>query len=204
MDIITRAKNMITTPKTEWDVIAAEQPVVNSIIMGYVVPLALIGAAAAFIGYGLIGFSILGVRVASISWGIFHAVTQLIIGIASVFLTALVVDALAPSFGSEKDFGRSVQLVAYGATPGLIAAIFSVLPMIAGLLSLAGGIYSIYLWYLGIGPLKKTPEDKKVVYLIVIFVILLCVYFIIGMVLGLILMPILGLSYGLGVGSIHL
>ena len=197
MDIITRAKNMITTPKTEWDVVAAEQPVVNSIIMGYVLPLTLIGAVAAFIGYGFIGFGLLG---AGISWGIYYAITKLVLGIVSVFVTALVVDALAPSFGSEKNFGRSVQLVAYGATPGLLAAIFSILPMIAGLLSVAGGIYSIYLWYLGIGPLKKTPEDKKVVYLIVIFVILIVVYMIIGAILGMILMPIFGLGYG----SFHL
>src|SRR5580765_7532890 len=113
MNLVTRAKNMITNPKLEWDIIAGEQPNVSQIITQYVLPLTLLGAVAAFIGYGLIGFSMLGTHVGGISWGIYYAVDKLVLGILSVFITAFAVDALAPSFGSEKDFGRSVQLVAY-------------------------------------------------------------------------------------------
>src|ERR1044071_4595400 len=123
MNIVTRAKNMITNPRVEWNVVAAEQPNVNQIIMQYVLPLTLLGAIAAFIGYGLIGFSMLGLHVGGISWGIYYAINKIILGILSVFITAWVVDLLAPSFASEKDFGRSLQLVAYGSTPGLIAAL---------------------------------------------------------------------------------
>jgi len=187
---------MITNPKVEWTVVAAEQPNVNQIIMQYVLPLTLLGAVAAFIGYGLIGFSMLGIHVGGISWGVYYALNKLILGILSVFITAWVVDLLAPSFASEKDFGRSVQLVAYGATPGLIAALFAILPFIAAIVAIAGGLYCIYLWYLGLGPIKKTPEDKKVVYLIVTFLALIVVYTLIGMILSRLLLPVFGIGYG--------
>jgi hypothetical protein len=196
MNLVTRAKNMITNPKVEWNIVAAEQPNVNQIITQYVLPLTLLGAVAAFIGYGLIGFSILGVHVGGMSWGIYYAINKIILGILSVFITAYVVDLLAPSFASEKDFGRSLQLVAYGATPGLVAAIFAILPFIAGIVAIAGAIYSVYLWYLGLGPIKKTPEDKKVVYLIVAFLVLIVVYSLIGIILSRLLLPVFGIGYG--------
>ena len=196
MDIVTRAKNMITNPKVEWNVIAAEQPNTAQIIMQYVLPLTLLGAIAAFIGYGLIGFSILGVHVSGVSWGIYYAIDKIVIGILSVFVTAYVVDLLAPSFGSEKNLGRSIQLVSYGGTPALLAAIFAILPFIAGIVAIAGAVYSVYLWYLGLGPIKKTPEDKKVVYLIVAFLVLIVVYFLIGMILSRLLWPVFGIGYG--------
>ncbi|HYK46082.1 MAG TPA: Yip1 family protein [Parafilimonas sp.] len=196
MDIVTRAKNMITNPKVEWDVVAAEQPNTSRIIMQYVLPLTVLGAIAAFIGYGLIGFSILGVHVGGVSWGIYYAIDKIVIGILSVFITAYVVDLLAPSFGSEKNLGRSIQLVSYGGTPALLAAIFAILPFIAGIVAIAGAVYSVYLWYLGLGPIKKTPEDKKVAYLIVAFLVLIVVYFLIGMILSRLLWPVFGIGYG--------
>lgn len=200
MSLVDRAKNMILTPKTEWLVVDAETPDPPKILTGYVIPLVLLGAAAAFIGYGLIGFSMLGVKIAGINWGIYYAVNQIIMGIASVYITAFVVDALAPSFGSEKNFGKSFQLVAYGATPSLLAGIFAILPMLASIAGLAAVIYTVYIWYIGIGPLKRTPEDKRVVYLVIIFIVLIVVYAIIGVVMSRVLMPLFGLSFGSPLG----
>jgi hypothetical protein len=38
--------------------------------------------------------------------------------------------------------------------------------------------------YLGLGPLKKTPEDKKVIYLVVTIVAMIVVSAIVGIILG--------------------
>ncbi|MFZ1800272.1 MAG: Yip1 family protein [Chitinophagaceae bacterium] len=199
MNLINRAKNMLLTPKTEWQVVSLEQPVNNEIIMGYLVPFVLLGALAAFIGYGLVGFSFLGFNTA---WGIYNAILRIILGIGSVFVTAFVLDALAPSFGSQKDFGRSLQLVVYASTPSLVAGLFAFLPLLSILVALAGAVYTIYLWYLGLGPIKNTPEDKKVVYLLVTYAVLLVAYFILSAIVGLILLPIFGL--GAMAGGFHL
>ena len=49
MNLIDRAKNIIISPKTEWDVVANEEPNIQQIITGYVFPLAIIPAIALLI-----------------------------------------------------------------------------------------------------------------------------------------------------------
>jgi len=186
MNLIERIKNIITTPKTEWQAIDAESQTVSSIISTYVVPLALAGAAAAFIGYSFIGIDYGFFRMRGMEWGIKMAVLGLVSAIAGVIVTAYVVDALAPSFSSEKNINKSAQLVAYGYTPAFAGALLSVIPSLAWLGSLFG-LYGIYLMYLGLGPLKKTPEDKKVIYLVVTIVVLIIVYAVLGIILGTVL-----------------
>ena len=186
MNLIERVKNIITTPKTEWDVIAGEDTTLSSVITTYVVPLALLGAAATFIGYGFIGIDYGFFRMKGIDWGIKMAVIQLVSAVVGVIVTAFVVDALAPSFGSEKNINKSAQLVAYGYTPSFVGALLNVFPAIGWLGGLFG-IYGIYFMYLGLGPLKKTPEDKRVVYLVITIVILIVVYLVLGGILGSIL-----------------
>lgn len=201
MNLIERAKNIIITPAKEWDVIAAEQPDTGKIITGYVLPLAGAAALAAFIGYGLIGVSYFGIRVAGVSWGIYQALSVLIVALCSVFVSALVIDALAPSFGAEKNMNRSVQLVAYSLTPMWIGGLLSILPMIA-LIGVLVGLYGFYLLYLGMPKLKKAPADKQTGYYVVSLITILVVYFVVGLIITAILMPIMGLSYGIRAGII--
>jgi hypothetical protein len=88
--------------------------------------------------------------------------------------------------------GKSAQLVAYSGTPSYIGGLLSFIPVIGWIVSIAAWVYGIYLMYLGIGPIKKTPEDKKVVYMIVSFVIMAALYFIVAAILGAILFAALG------------
>ena len=186
MNLIERVKNIIITPKTEWGVIDNESDSLASIITKYVLPLAALGAICTFIGYAFIGVDYGFFRMRGMDWGIKMAIISIVSSIIGVIITSFVVDALAPSFGSEKNINKSAQLVAYGYTPAFIGALLTIFPAIAVIGSLFG-LYGIYLMYLGLGPIKKTPEDKKVVYLVVTIVILIVVYFVIGMILGSIL-----------------
>lgn len=203
MNLIERAKNIIVTPKTEWDVINGEEANVPAIITGYVLPLAGAAAVAAFIGYGLIGVDMGFFRVKGMDWGLYQGISVLAGALISVFVSAIIIDALAPSFGSEKNFGKSVQLVAYTWTPAWIGGLLSILPAIAIIGSLAA-LYGFYLLYIGLPVLKKTPEDKKVAYYVVSLLTMFLVFIVIGFIMAKILMSVFGLSYGLGGGSIHL
>lgn len=189
MSLVDRAKNIITKPKAEWAVIAAEEPNVQQIFVGYVLPLALIPAIAHIIGWGLIGAGFL----MSYSYGIAMGLVSFITAFVSVYLTAFVIDALAPNFGSQKNLGRAVQLVAYSATPAWVAGILYILPFIGWLASLLG-LYSLYLMYVGLPHTMKAPQDKVMVYLIVSIIVLLVVYFVIAAILTSILLGIFGLS----------
>lgn len=197
MNLIDRAKNIITSPKTEWPVISAEQPNTSAIITTYVLPLAALAAIAAFIGYGFVGFNVgFGIRMKGTDWGLYHAISIFVGAIIGVFLSAFVIDILAPSFGSEKDMGRSVQLVAYSYTPAWIGGILAIYPPIAIVGSLAG-IYGLYLLYLGIPVLKKTPADKQGSYFVVSLLVMIAVFIVVGLIINKIMLSVFGLSYGL-------
>ncbi len=204
MNLIERAKNIIVAPQKEWDVVNSETPNVSGIITGYVLPLAGAAALAAFIGYAFIGINVgFGYRIKGINWGLYQAIAVLAGALLSVFVSAFVIDALAPSFGSEKNLGKSVQLVAYSWTPAWIGGLLAIIPSLAVIGSLAG-LYGLYLLYLGLPKLKKTPEDKKVTYYVVSLLVMIVVFFIVGLILSKILMSVFGLSYGLGNGSFSL
>lgn len=194
MNLVERVKNMLLTPKNEWNVIAGEAPDPTTILKTFVIPLTVAGAIAAFIGYGLIGFRVMGYHTVGINWGLYYAINKIVLGILSVYITAYIVDSLAPFFQSEKNFGRSFQLVAYGASPGLVAGLFSFLPLLTGIVGLAGAVYTVYLWYIGLSPIKNTPSDKKLIYLVVIFLSLVIVYFFIAMIIRALMMPLFGPS----------
>jgi hypothetical protein len=196
MNLIDRVKNIIVSPAKEWDVISTETPDSGKVITGYVLPLAGLAAVAAFIGYGIIGYNILGFRVTGINWGIYYAISILVSAIAGVFICAFVIDALAPSFGSEKNMGRSVQLVAYSYTPAWLGGLLSILPAIA-LVGALFGLYGLYLLYLGIPKMKKTPADKQIGYFVVSLLVLIVVYFVIGLIMNRIVMNAMGLSYAI-------
>ncbi len=203
MNLIERAKNILFTPNKEWDVINGEQPNTPAIITGYVLPLAGAAAVAAFIGYGLIGVGFLGFRIKGMDWGLYHALVVLGGAILSVFICAFVIDALAPSFGSEKNMGKSVQLVAYSFTPAWVGGLLAVLPFL-GIIGSLAGLYGLYLLYVGLPKLKKTPEDKQVGYFVVSLITMIIVSVVIQIILQLILRSIFGLSYGLGGGRFNI
>ncbi len=195
MNLIDRVKNIITKPNTEWDVIDAEQTDANKIITGYVLPLAGAAALAAFIGYAFIGVNYFGFRVTGVNWGLYYALNVLISAILSVFICSFIVDALAPSFGSEKNYIKSLKLVAYSFTPAWIGGLLAIFPPIAIVGALLG-IYGLYLMYIGIPKLKKTPADKHVGYFVVILIVTILVYILVGWILTRILSSVFGLSYG--------
>ena len=189
MDILQRAKNIIVTPKTEWLVIAAEEPNTAEIFKGYVLPLALIPAIAYVIGLGVIGMGMMS----SFSWGIAMALIQFILAFVGVYISAYVIAFLAPKFGSQQDMGRAVQLVAYSYTPAWVAGILSIVPTL-GVLAFVGGIYGLYLMYLGLPHMMKTPQDKIVAYLVVSIIAVVVTYWVITLLLTSIVFSVFGLS----------
>ncbi len=189
MSLVDRAKNIITSPKTEWAVIGAEEASVGGVFTGYVIPMALIPAVANFIGYGFVG--ILGMS--GIEWGIAQGILSFLTTMLAVFLAAFVIDLLAASFGSQKNLGRAMQLVAYSYTPSWVGGILGIYPPLA-FLGMLFGLYGIYLMYLGFPHTMQTPQDKVVIYMIVAVVVLVIVYAILAAVLTGIIFGIFGLT----------
>jgi hypothetical protein len=183
--LMTRVTNILTKPKEEWQVIAGESTSVASLYSGYIVILAAIPVVASFIKMSIIGTSVLVTTVrVGIMTGLVAAIVGYGLSLGGVYLAAIVIEKLAPTFQSQGDTLQAMKLVAYAYTAAWVAGIFNLLPIIGILGVLAGGIYSIYLFYLGLPILMKTPPDKIVAYMIVAAVIIFVIYLVIGMVVG--------------------
>ncbi len=189
MTLVDRAKNIVLTPKTEWPVIATEEANISQIFTGYVIPLALIPAVGSLIGFGFVGRG----YGASLRWGMAMALTQFISALVGVFISAFVANVLAPNFGSEKNLGKAMQMVAYSYTPAWVAGVLLVFPTLGILVTLAA-LYGLYLLYLGLPYMMKTPQDKAVVYLVVLCVVVIVVSIVLGAVLAPVFLGIFGLS----------
>jgi len=173
MALVDRVKNILLTPKTEWPTIAGETATVQSLYTEYILILAAIGPIVMALSSVLRG-GFAGIAIALVSYAI---------GLAVTYLLALIVDALAPTFGGEKNFIQSLKLTAYSYTAAWVGGIFQIVPVIGGIIGLAAAIYAFYTFYLGVTSMKKCPQDKAAGYTIVI---VLC-----GIVLGVGLMAVL-------------
>jgi hypothetical protein len=187
MEIINRIKSILVSPKTEWQTIGAENAPHAKVFTNYVVPLALIPAIAAFIGYGLIGYSVLGHHVSSVSWGLRQAIVQYAAMLGGTYITAFVINALAENFGTKKDFDHAFSLVAYAYTPMFAGGVFYLLPSLSWLASLAG-LYGLYLLYIGLQPMMKAPVDKQTSYFVVSLVVTIVVSAVLSVVLAAVLL----------------
>src|SRR4051812_19285688 len=114
MNLVERVKNILITPKTEWEVINGETATPQSLLMGYILPLAVVAA----IGPILTG--LLWAGASGLKYFIVTAIISFISQIVAFYISVMIIDMLAPSFGSEKNIGKSAQLVAYSATPGYV------------------------------------------------------------------------------------
>jgi hypothetical protein len=178
MGLIDRAKNIIITPKTEWDVIAAETTPTPALITGYVLPLVGAAALAGFIGsaflLGMFGGA-LGIGAALVG-----AVIHVVMAIVSVFVIGFIVDVLAPTFSGQKNMSQALKVAAYSYTPAWVFGLAAIIPFLGWLGALIGGIYGIYLLYLGLPKLMKSPEEKTVPYLVVVILCAIVLWFVIA------------------------
>ncbi|HEV3062684.1 MAG TPA: Yip1 family protein [Vicinamibacterales bacterium] len=169
--MLQRILNICLTPTKEWPIIAGEAPATASLITGYVVPLAAIGAAAGFIGGSFIGYSapFLGTYRVPIVTGLGAAVFTLAMAIVGTFILSVVINVLAPTFGGEPNSAQAFKVAVYSYTPAWIAGALQIIPPL-GALALIGALYGLYLLYLGLPRLMKCPEDKAIGYTVVVVI----------------------------------
>jgi hypothetical protein len=179
--LVTRITNILTKPKQEWGVIAEESATVAGLYSGYIVILAAIPAVAGFVQMTMTGLGIFRVGMGT---ALVATIVQYVLSLGGVYLAAFIIDRLAPNFQSQPNMLQALKLVAYAYTAAWVAGVFNVLPIIGFLGVLAGGIYSIYLFYLGLPVMMKTPADKILIYMIVSAVVIFVIYLVIVMVVG--------------------
>jgi hypothetical protein len=196
MALVDRVKNILLSPRTEWPVIDAEPATVASLYTGYIMPLAAIPVICQAIGMSMIGMSIPfigGHYKTPIGSALVSALVLYCFSLAAVFIVALVIDGLAPSFGGTKNQIQALKVVAYAYTASWVGGIFSLIPNL-GIVGVLFGLYSLYLLYLGLPVLMKSPPDKAVGYTVVVVICTIVITWVI-------FFAVASLGFGMGAGA---
>lgn len=180
---LQRASDILLRPQSTWAAIDQEEgDTIAAIYRRYLLMLAAIPAVAAFIGQSLIGFSLFGVTVRTpILQGLVGMVVSYTLMLAMVYVVALVANALAPKFQGQPHPLKAFQLIAYGATAGMLGGVFSVLPALS-MLGLLAGLYAIYLIYRGVPVLMRVPAERVLGYTAALVVCALVAGLLLGLV----------------------
>jgi hypothetical protein len=167
-----RVIGILTDPIFEWRAIAAEQDDVATLYKSYIMPMAAIPAVSMFIGLGVIGAPFLG-RFGIVT-ALGSAIWTYLASLATPMIGAVVVEKLAPRFRSSGSTDAALRLVAYASTPVWVAGVLYLLLYLAPLV-LAGAVYAVYLFYLGLPAMMKTHPEQAVPYTVVSVIIFLVV-----------------------------
>lgn len=174
--LVTRIQNILMKPAAEWDVIDGEMATVPGLFTGYACILAAIPALASVVG-GLL-FAHWAIMLVVIV-----AVMTYVSALLGTFIMAFIIDALAPSFGAQKNMVQATKVVVYSYTASWVAGILNIVPML-GIIAGLAGLYSLYLMYLGLPKLMKSPADKTVGYFVVSIVCAILVNIVIAVIIG--------------------
>jgi membrane protein YqaA with SNARE-associated domain len=186
MALIDRVRNICVSPATEWPIIEQERTDSATLITGYLLPLAAIGAVAGFLGQSFVGTTIpfVGTYRTPIVSGLVAACVGVIATIIGCFVVAFIINALAPTFGARQDSNQALKTSVYSYTPGLVAAVVTILPVLGSLVTIVAGLYGLYLLYVGLPVTMKAPRDKTVAYTVVIVICAIILAFIISLIVG--------------------
>lgn len=176
-----RVIKILTTPKTEWPVIEAEVTDVAKLYGGYIAILAAIPVLASFIGSVTFGTPIpfVGTYRTPLGRALATMILSYVLSLASVYIAALVIDKLAPTFESTPNFIQALKLVAYASTAGWVGGVLGIIPAL-GIIGALIGLYGIYLFYLGLPLLMKTPDAKVIPYMVVAAIVMIVLWIVMG------------------------
>jgi hypothetical protein len=97
-------------------------------------------------------------------------------------VVALIINALAPTFGGQKDMVQALKTEAYAWTASWVAGIAVIVPWLGWLIAIAGAVYAIYLLYLGLPHTMKCPPEKAGGYTAVSVIIAIVLSWIVGVI----------------------
>lgn len=178
MNFVRRAAAVLADPAALWPRIEKENGDASYLLISYVALLALIPAAAGFIGGCVIGVIVPGtgtVRTPLVH-GLLAAIFDYAAAFAQVLLVALSIDMLAPWFGARRSFAAALKLAVYSFTPVWLAGIFLLLP---GLRFLEfTGLYGAVILASGLPTLMRAPQQRLPSYTGVIVVLAAALIFV--------------------------
>jgi hypothetical protein len=158
---------------------------VRGIMLNYVAVLAAIPFFATLIGnlwyYNLyLPFGFAGSLAA---YAFVRAILVYILDVVAVYVIAMVIRMLAPTFNSSVDQIKSLKLAAYIYTPVFLISILDLIPIL-NVITILGVLYGLYILYLGLPILLATPKERVLTYVVAVVIATFVVYLVVGAIVG--------------------
>src|SRR5262245_16126612 len=105
MNLVERVRSILLNPQETWPVIEREPGDPAHLFTNYVALLALIPALAGFLGGSLIGMTLPGIGTVRMPFftGLINAIFGYVLTFVIVYVVAIIIDALAPTFAGQKN-----------------------------------------------------------------------------------------------------
>ena len=168
--MVNQAKDIIINPKGTLLKLRDEPATMKDIII-YLAIVSVPTFLGILLGYGLFWFGGFG---NFIGYAFAMAIITYIMSIVGIIVFGFIFNALAKNFKSKENKMQAMKLVSYAATPWLLLGIVNIFPA-ASLIALLGGIYGLYILYLGIPIFMETPKEQQMPYFVVGLVIFIVV-----------------------------
>ncbi len=165
---VNRLKGILLQPGITWKAIDGEFTKPAALYKGWVLPLALIGPVCGALGTLVFGlsFGVVGSYRVPVQTIATLAVVDYVLSVVGVWALSMVINALASTFGGQKNDVQALKVAAYGSTPWFVAGVFSLLPQLA-LVGILVSLYTVYLVFAGVPVLMKPTKDQAMGYAIV-------------------------------------
>lgn len=153
---------MLFEPRAAWQRTNGEFNKVGAIFRNYVIPLSAIPPVAYVLGVVIFQEqgTLFGTIETTLGAAVQDAVIRYVLGLAGVFLLAVVLDLLAPMFAGNANRVQALKVAAYGNTAAWLFGILAIVPRL-GRFSIIGMLWTLYLVYLGAPLLMKIPTERQ-------------------------------------------
>ena len=163
-NIIAQIKEVILRPKDFWVAKKEKEESAAELLTGYFLPILLVVSLVVFLGeffrstHFYIGYAVLkGVR-------------EIVLFILEYYLAVFFTTELMKTFGSEKNINVARRLVVYSFTPLLLVSMITGLFPFLYVLDILG-LYSFYIFWVGVQELLVFPDQKQNSYAIITIVV---------------------------------
>lgn len=183
--ILTRVKAMLVSPKSTWEKITTEDLDIKDLYQQYLIPLLAVSIFSAFIGMQVFGISIpmFGNFRPPFFSALFSTIVHFVLASLSYLLAALIISKISHRFAGRSRLVDALKLLTFAAVPFLASGVFQLVPVLS-FVTLFFGLYTLYVYYLGICPMLDVPEGKRFVFTVVSLIVIVIVFMIVGLLIG--------------------
>jgi len=171
--VLNRVIQIIANPKLAWQEIRLETTYFNKAFI-FFLSLQLINVFAIFSGIWLYNFEIIDI--------IADATVYFIAPFLMLFTGAWAINSLSKRYKAEANLINSLNLMTYALTPVIVVSILVFLVRELYLFNILG-LYSLYLMWTGFDSLLNLKTDRRISFIIIIFMVLIIVRFFVSFII---------------------